>query len=189
MAEAFVGQQLHDAVAGGFPVLFDVQAEYRAQFFPRVGVGMRYRGLRGNQHPGAGRDAEAGHLAQIERGFTDHFGVDGAVGAQQQGRHFCRFAFVHEVRALSFQFAMHFVVDAAFDDNRLLGGADHAVIEGFTGDDIFHRVGDIGAAFDKRRAVTRTAANGRRAGRVGGAHHAFAAGRQDQRHVFAVHQL
>ena len=48
---------------------------------------------------------------------------------------------------------------------------------------------DIGAAFDKRRAVARAAADGWGAGRIGRTHHAFAAGGEDQRHVFAVHQL
>ena len=84
---------------------------------------------------------------------------------------------------------MNLVVNATFDDDRLFGGANDAVIEGFAGDDIFHRVVDIGAALDKRRAVTRAAADGWRAGGVGGAHHPFTAGRQNQRHLFAVHQL
>ena len=189
MAESFVGQQLHHAVAGGFPVLFHVQAEYRAQFFARVGVFRRYGGLLGDQYFSAGRDAESRHLAEVQRGFADHFRVDGAVRTQQQRRHFRRLIFIHEVDALRFQLAVDLVVNAAFDDNRLFGGADHAIIEGFTGDDIFHRVVDIGAAFDKRRAVTRAAADGRGAGGVGRAHHAFAAGGEDQRHVFAVHQF
>ena len=189
MAESFVGQQLHHAVAGGFPVFCHVQAEHRAQFFARVGVFRRYGGLFGDQYFSAGRDTEARHLAEVQRGFADHFRVDGAVRAQQQRRHFRRFIFIHKVGTLRFQLAVNLVVNAAFDDDRLLGGADHPIIEGFAGDDIFHRVVDIGAAFDKRRAVARAAADGWGAGRIGRTHHAFAAGGEDQRHVFAVHQL
>ena len=189
MAEAFVGQQFHHPVAGRFPVLFHIQAENWTQFFARVRVLVRDGGLLGDQHFSAGRNAEASKLAEIQRSFTHHFRVDGAVRAQKQSRHFGRFTFIHEVGALGFQLAVYFVVNAAFNDDRLLGGADHAIIEGFAGDNIFHRVMNIGAALDKGRSVSRAAADGRGARSIGRAHHAFAAGGQNQRDVFTVHQF
>ncbi|MNF65737.1 hypothetical protein D3C84_475120 [compost metagenome] len=137
-------------------------------------------GLLGNQHAGAGGNAKTCQLAEIDRRFAHNFRVDGAVRPQQQGGHFGSLAFVHEVGALSVQFTMNVVVNTAFDDDRLFGGTDHTIIEGFAGDDVFHRLRNIGAAFDEGRTVSRATADGRSAGSIGRTHHAFTTGCQDQ---------
>ena len=75
------------------------------------------------------------------------------------------------------------------DDDRVLGRAEQAVVEGLAGEDVGDGLGHVGGLLDVGGRIARTDAVGRLAGAVGGAHEAHAAGRQDHADALLAHQL
>ena len=80
------------------------------------------------------------------------------------------------------------VVDRLVEDDGLLGGADHAVVERLGEHDVVDRAPELGGALDEGRHVAGADAEGGLAAGVGGLDHGVAAGGQDERDVGVVHQ-
>ena len=83
----------------------------------------------------------------------------------------------------------HRIIHGVNHDNRLLGGANHAVIEGFGHQDRGDGAFDIGRFVNHYRRIARADADRRFTGAVSGFHHAGTAGRQNKVDVRMVHQL
>lgn len=73
-------------------------------------------------------------------------------------------------------------------DDRLLGGADHAVVEVLREDEVVRHALHVDVVVDVGRGIAGADAQGRLAGRVRGLDHAGAAGREDRGHAGMLHE-
>ena len=136
---------------------------------------------------GGGRHGHTGHGGDLGGRLAHDVGVQGAVD-QQHFTHLVRFVLGEDVAGVGRETLLDLVVDGVDHDDSLLGGTDHAVVEGLGhqdgGDGTLH----VGGFVDDDGHVARTHADGGFAGGVGGLHHARATGGQDQVDVVVTHQ-
>ena len=110
--------------------------------------------------------------------LANNLGVERAVDDNGLADLF-RLFFVEEVAAALLELILHSLVDLVQHDDGLLGGTNHAVVEGLGVDDGVDSQHHIGGVVDDGRGVAGANAQGGRAGGVGSLHHAGAAGGQD----------
>ena len=96
---------------------------------------------------------------------------------------------VEDVAAVAVEAVAHGIVDGIDGNDRLLRGADDAVVEGLRHQDGGDGALLVGGLVDHHRRVARADADGGRAGRVGRMHHARPAGGQNQFDRGMAHQL
>ena len=127
-------------------------------------------GALGDLDPGESRDPGSGlaHDAGVDRAVDD----DGFP-------HFIQRLPVEEEAAAPCKLPAHLVVNALVHDDRLLRGADHAIIKGLGVDDGVDCQQDIRRVVDDCGDVARSDAESRGAGGIGGVDHAGPAGGQD----------
>ena len=94
-----------------------------------------------------------------------------------------------EVNVLGFQLFDHILVNILMDDCCLFRGTDHTVIKTLGHDQIVAGLLEIGRLVNNAWYVTRTYAQGRLTGGIGGTDHAGATGGQDNRDFRMGHQL
>ena len=186
VAVAAVGDEALGLGEGVLPVLGAIHAEDGGELLVGPGLG----GLDGldlaDEHLGAGGDGHAGGLGDLGRGLADHLGVDAAVdddGVADLGD----LVALEEVAAALLELGLDLVVDLVEDDDVLLGGADHAVVEGLGVDDRVDGELDVGGVVDDGGVVARADAQGGLAGGVRGVDHARATGGEDD--VGGAHEL
>ena len=121
---------------------------------------------------------EARHLGNRHRALTNDLRIQCAVDEHRRAD-LVRFGLVEEVAATLRELGLDGVVDLLVGDHRLLRRADHAVVEGLRVDDRVDGVDDVTARVENRRRVAGADAEGRRAGAVGGLHHAGTSRRED----------
>ena len=90
---------------------------------------------------------------------------------------------------LRHELALDFIDERRVDDDRVLGRAEQAVVEGLAGDDVAHRLRDVRRPLDVRRRVARADAVGGLPGAVRGAHQAHPAGGEDDGGFASLHQF
>ena len=169
------GVRLFDRVV---KVLGVVHGEYRRELF----VG-KLLTLVGGLHLADEDLGALGNLNACERGdlrggLADDAGVDGAVDDDGLAD-LLQLLAVEEVAAASGKLLAHLFIHLVQHDDRLLGGADHAVVEGLGVNDGVDRQKDVGGVVDDGGGVARADAESRGAGGVGGVDHAGAAGGED----------
>ena len=129
---------------------------------------------------------DAGDLGDGVGALADDLGVDGAVDDDGLADT-VQLVALEEVAAAGSELGLDGVVYVGEDSHGLLGGADHAVVEGLGVDDGVDGQLDVGGGVDDDRGVAGADAQRGLAGGVGGGDHARAAGGQDD--VGVVHQL
>ncbi|MNC21602.1 hypothetical protein D3C75_695860 [compost metagenome] len=142
-----------------------------------------------DQDLGVSRNLQTCHFGDLHGGLADDNRVNGTLlkvdGHLGQLLDFLR---VQEVAALVGEALLGYFIDRLFDDNSLLGCADHAVVEGLGQDNIVNRLLDVGRFFDEGGHVACAYAQSRFACAVSSLNHAGAAGSQDQGYARVVHQ-
>ena len=128
---------------------------------------------------------EAADLGDLRGALADDLGVESAVD-DHRGAHFVLFLFVEDIAAALDELRFHGVVHGVFRDDGLLGSADQAVVESLGMDDGVDRDGDVSRLVDDGGGVARADAEGGFARGVSAAHHAGAAGGEDD--VCRLHQ-
>ncbi len=108
-----------------------------------------------------GRHIDPGQFADEGRIFADNLRIYAVVRQHDDPGYFLHFARVEKMRALSDHVLLQFFDNATLGDNRLFRGANRAVVKGFSGNDKFRRLGQIGAAFDEDRHIARADAERR----------------------------
>ena len=140
-----------------------------------------------DQNLGVIGNLDPGHFSEAAGGLANSGGLDAVgLGVEEHLGHLGSFVVVEEVAAGFLQQTLDLVIDAGENGEMLLGGADHAVIEGLGVDDGLHSHPQVGALVDNHVAVAGADADGGGAGGVGRLHHTGAAGGHDQ--VHALHQ-
>ena len=141
----------------------------------------------GNEDLGLGRDLDAGELGDLGRGHAGDAVIESAVlehgGTQLLGL----LAGLDEVAAAVLELGLDLVVDRVESRDGLLGGADHAVVEGLGVDDRVDGELDVGRLVDHDGGVAGADAEGGLAGGVSGLDHAGTAGGEDD--VDVAHEL
>ncbi|MNM26516.1 hypothetical protein D3C81_369800 [compost metagenome] len=189
VAHASEFNDLSSALDTLISVLNFVASQNRAQFLSGQRVLRTYAFQFGNQNLGSCRYLDSAHFGDLRSGLTydcrvncAFLNVHSAVG--QLGSFF----FINEVAAIRDHLLLHLVEDGFFNNNSLLGCADHAVVESFGKDDVGNRLVDVRALLDEGRNVTRAYAESRFAAAVCRFNHCSTACCQDQSHVRIVHQ-
>ena len=122
-------------------------------------------------------DVQTGQLCDLVRGLADDLGVEGAVDDDGLAD-LVQLLALKEIAPAGGELGAHLVIDAFGHDHALLGGADHAVVEGLGVDDGVDREQNVRALVDDGGHVARAHAQRRLAAGIGRAHHAGAAGGQ-----------
>jgi len=188
VADALVEENLDAPLAGGLPVLLDVEREDGAELFARVGVLSAHGRLPGEQHARPRRDLDAGHLRDPERGFADDLGIHRAVSPEDEAADLVGLLRRHEPAALPLELGFDLVRDAAVGHDALLRGANRAVVEGLAVQDAADRLRDVGGLFNVGRAVARPDAQRRISGGIGRPDHRLAARGKDDADVAVLEE-
>ena len=159
-------------------VLRLVHAENRRELLVAERLARVRRGRLADEDLRVLRDLEAGHLGDRDGALADDLRVQRAVDEHRLADEVL-LLLVEEVAAALLELVLDRVVDLLVGDDRLLGRADHAVVEGLGVDDGVDGVDQVGRRVDDRRGVAGADADGRGAGRVGRLDHAGAARRED----------
>ena len=155
-----------------------VHAEDRGELLVPERLGVVGRGRLADEHLRGLRDLEAGHLRDRDGTLPHDLRVQRAVDEERRAD-LVGLLLVEEVAAAPLELVLDLVVDELVGDDRLLRGADHAVVERLGVDDRVDGVHEVAARVEDRRRVARAHAERRRAGGVGRLHHAGAARRED----------
>ena len=126
-----------------------------------------------------GRDVHARELGDRHGLLADDLRVHGSRLGEDDLADLVELRRLEEVAAAVRELLLDLVVDLVVDDDALLGGADHAVVERLGVDDRAHRELDVAGAVHDGRRVARTDAEGRLAGAVGRLDHRGAARREN----------
>ena len=159
-------------------ILGAVHRQHWGELLVRKLLGEVHRFHLADQDLGACRDLNPRHLGDGAGTLADNPGVESAVNHDGVAD-LVQLVALEEIAAAVLEFLFDRVVDVADNGDRLLGGADHAVIEGFGVNDRIDSELDIGAVVDDDRGVSRADAQRRFAGGVSRLDHAGAAGGQD----------
>ncbi len=139
-------------------------------------------------------DVHALHLADDDFGGLGHFhACQGGNGVGLLAYDFCvqgtvdddglanllGFGFIEEIAAALLEVVFRLLINLVQHNNRLLGGADHAVVKGFGVDDGVYSQDNVGGIVDDSRGVARAHAQSGGAGGISGVYHAGAACCQD----------
>ena len=127
---------------------------------------------------GAGGHLDTSHLCDGRSALADDAGVEAAVDDDGLAD-LVKLVALEEVAATALELGTSLVIDVVEHGHALLGGADHAVVEGLGVDDGVDSHAHVGSAVDDGRGVASADAQGGRAGAVGGLDHARATGGQD----------
>ena len=128
----------------------------------------------------------AGELGDGIGGLADDFCVERAVDEDGLA-HLLDFVGLQQITAPCLEFLAHLVIDLVENDDRLLGGADHAVVEGLGMDNGVDGQGNVRRVVDNGRGVACADAQGGFAGGIRRLDHAGTAGGQND--VRAAHDL
>ncbi len=131
-----------------------------------------------NEDAGAFGNLHAGQSGDGHRTLTHDLGVQCAVDEQHLAD-LVDFVFLEEVAAAAGKFLPHLIINAVQHDDRLLAGADHAVVKGLGVDDGADRELNVGGVVNDGGGVPRANAQSGLAGGISGLHHAGAAGGED----------
>ena len=130
---------------------------------------------------------DTGHLRQTAGCLADGIRLDAVgLGVEEHIGHLGSLFVIEEITAGLLQQTLDLVIYAGQNGDMLLGGADHAVIEGLGVNDGFHSHPQVGGLVNDHVAVAGAHADGGGARGVSGLYHAGAAGGHDQ--VHALHQ-
>ncbi len=124
---------------------------------------------------GHGNPSQSGNLGG---GLAHDLGVKSAVDDDGLA-HLVQLGLGEDVAAALDELGLYRVIQGFQGDDGLLGGADHAVVEGFGVDDGVDGHDGVRALVDDGRHIARAHAQSRGAGGIGGLDHAGAAGGQD----------
>ena len=106
-----------------------------------------------DQDLGGGRHCHTGHGGDLGGGLAHDVGVQGAVD-QQHFTHLVRFVLGEDVAGVGRETLLDLVVDGVDHDDSLLGGTDHAVVEGLGHQDGGDGTLDVGGFVDNDGYVT-----------------------------------
>ena len=171
-----------------FKVLCLIEAKHRGELFVGKGIRGIYGRALGYEHLGLRGNLDARHIRYSGSGLAHDIRVQAPLGKD----HACKLLSLFrpcEPGTVAQELLAHCVSHAFHHDHGLLGGADHAVVEGLAEQNGVHGHADVGLLVDDDRGVACTHANGRRAGAVGGVHHAGPASCQDERNAPVAHEL
>ncbi len=189
VAEAAHVQHFRRALEAFLRAVDHKVGEHRAQLF----TGQRIFGPDSrklcNQDLRLLRDLDTGMLCNPIRALAHDIGVDGLLlGVDHIVGNLLRLLRIEEVAVVVLHDALKVLVDLLIDDDRLLGGADHAVIKGF-GE---HQVGagalELRALFNIAGDVAGADAQSGLTGAVRALDHARAASGENQGNTGMVHQ-
>ena len=187
VAVAAIGDEALGLGEGVVEVLRAVERERRGELLVRELLGGRHVGDLADEHLGALGHGDAGELGDRVGGLADDLAVDGAVHDEGLAQALELLALAEHVAAAALELGLELVVDVVERDDRVLRGADHAVVEDLGVDDRVGREADVGRGVDHDGRVARADAEGGLAGAVGRLDHARAARGQDD--VGVVHEL
>ncbi len=143
----------------------------------------------GEQDLGAFRNLDARLLGDPPGRLTDHDGVDRLLlGVDDVIGNLLDLVALEEIAAVVGHDLLKLRCDLLVDDGRLLGGADHAVVEGLGEDQVVAGALDVHILVDVAGHVAGADAERRLAAGVGALDHAGAAGGQNHRNAGMVHQ-
>ena len=189
MAAPAEHDQVDGAFAAGFPAVLFIPAQHGGQLFARERFALAGGGQARDDHARGLGDAEPGHTGQGLGGFAHGFGVDGAVGVEEQFAQPPGLFFIGEISALGLHELGQLVGDGLVGHHGLFGGADGGAVESLAGHDIAGRLFQVGAAVDVCGHIAGADAVGGFADRMGGLDHGAAAGGQDEAHVLVLEQF
>eukprot|EP00967_Tisochrysis_lutea_P020384 scaffold23177_cov28-Tisochrysis_lutea.AAC.4 len=143
----------------------------------------------GGQRERALDEWDARELGNAAGRLTDDGGVDSQVILDEHIAHLLGVLGREHVHATALELMQKLIVYGVDDDDRLLGGADHAVVESFGEDDGGARHVEVGGLVHEGGRVAGAHAYGGLAGRVAGVNHAWPAGRKRILDLGVVQQL
>ncbi len=167
---------------------------HRRELFHGQRLVLTHLGAFRGQDRGVFGNLEAGFVCDVLRGLARHDGVElrGLARVRGAAEHVLlelRLLFVvDEVGLAALELLDERRVDVLMRDDRLLGGADHAVIEVLGKDEVVGYALHVHIGVHVGRRVARTHTEGRLAGRVGRLDHARATGREDRGDARVLHQ-
>ena len=193
--------QLHHLLGQGDPVLGVLGPEHgqhRAQLLPgqrlvpadRTDLDQQDRGVLRHREPGPGGDPArlTGRRSSAFSAAPPQFSP-WAVDTEQQLLQGGLLLGVAAVGVQPGELGHGRLVDLGVEDDGLLGGADHPVVEGLRQHQVVDRPRQVRGLLHVRGHVAGAHAEGGLAAGVGGPHHRVAAGGQDGGDVGVVHQL
>ncbi len=171
-----------------FKVFDLVESENRREFFAgeRI-VGTDAVGFRDQDFCILG-NLDACHRGDLECALADDFGVELVID-DDGFADFVRLFFGENVGAAFEELGFDFVIDAFDNSDRLLGSADHAVIEGFTLENAADSHEDVAGFIEDRGGVSCADADCGNARGVSSFDHARTAGREDQVDHRVTHEV
>ena len=152
-------------------------------------LGKDHRGVFGNREAGLFGDPHR-RLAddlRVELGLAAVLGV--RVDAEDELFELALLVGVHDVGVQARELGHSLGRDRLVEDDCLLGGAHHAVVERLGQHDVVDGAADLGGAFDEGRHVSSADTQCGLAAGVCRANHRVATGREDQRDTGVVHEF
>ena len=132
------------------------------------------------------RHFHTGHCSNFCRRLTNDVGIDSAV-FQNCGSHFFTLFSAQNISAAFYKFFFNFIINGIANHNRLLRGANHAVIKSFRHQNRANCHLNVGRFVNNGRSVSRTNAQSRSSGRICGFHHSRTACSQNQ--ICLLHKI